>query len=202
MAKSGPHQPSGVDAQALLDTGLVVEDFIDLPRVRELRHCASLRQGRGEFAAARVGGNRSLARREDIRGDHTGWWNPPLFAAERALLEDLEQIRLALNQEAALGLFELEIHYAWYPAGTAYARHVDQVQGRTQRQLSLVLYLNEGWQPGDGGELRVYDAAGGHRDVEPLAGRLVCFLSAGREHEVLRTNTDRWSLTGWFKRRE
>ena len=78
--------------------------------------------------------------------------------AERLLLEELEQLRLELNREAFLGLFELELHYAWYPPGAGYARHVDQPRGGTQRQVSLVLYLNAEWQPLAGGALRIFDA--------------------------------------------
>jgi SM-20-related protein len=48
--------------------------------------------------------------------------------------------------------------------------------------------------------LRVF-GEDGVRDIEPLAGRLVCFLSAGREHAVLPTRQGRLSVTGWFRRR-
>jgi len=61
--------------------------------------------------------------------------------------------------------------------------------------------LNEGWTPAAGGELRIFDAAGGHRDIEPIAGRLVCFLTPGREHAVLPTRRDRFSISGWFRKR-
>jgi SM-20-related protein len=164
--------------------------------------CAKLRRERGDFEAARIGGEGSLQRREDIRGDATCWIVPPLLAAEQALLEELERLRSELNTQAWLGLFELELHYAWYPPGAGYARHVDQPQGRAQRQVSLVLYLNEGWTAAAGGELRIFDAAGGHRDIEPIAGRLVCFLTPGREHAVLATRHDRLSITGWFRTRD
>ena len=161
-----------------------------------------MRRERGDFEAARIGGERSLRRREDIRGDSTCWIVPPLRPAEQALLEELERLRLELNARAWLGLFELELHYAWYPPGAGYARHVDQPLGRGQRQVSLVLYLNEGWTPAAGGELRMFDAAGGHRDIEPIAGRLVCFLTPGREHAVLATRRDRLSISGWFRTRD
>ena len=117
-------------------------------------------------------------------------------------MDELERLRLDLNREAMLGLFELELHYAWYPPGAGDSRHVDQPQGRAQRKVSMVLYLNEGWVPGAGGELRIFGTAGGARDIEPLAGRMVCFLSAGREHAVLPTQRDRLSVSGWFRSRE
>lgn len=191
-----------VDA-ALGADGIAVQDqFLTPVRTRALIECAHQRRARGDFEAARIGSERNLRHRADIRGDSTCWIEPPLLAPERSLLEDLEHLRLELNREAMLGLFELELHYAWYPRGAGYARHVDQPQGRGQRQLSLVLYLNEDWTPEAGGELRLFDAAGRHRDIEPLAGRLVCFLTAGREHQVLPTQRDRLSITGWFRTRE
>ncbi len=164
--------------------------------------CARLRRARGDFAAGRIGKDRTLQRREEIRGDSICWITPPLFPAELSLLGDLELLRLQLNREALLGLFELELHYAWYPPGAGYARHVDQPVGRAQRRVSLVLYLNEHWRPEAGGELRLFDANGGSRDIAPIAGRLVCFLTSEREHAVLPTRQNRLSVTGWLRARD
>ena len=190
-----------VDADLRIDGISVRDRFLAPSQVRALLDCARLRRARGNFEAARIGGGRSLQRREDIRGDSICWIAPPLWLAELALLDQLEQLRLELNREAGLGLFELELHYAWYPPGAGYARHVDQPQGRAQRRVSLVLYLNEEWTRAAGGELRIFGAASDHRDIEPLAGRLVCFLTPGREHEVLPTQRDRLSVSGWFRTR-
>ena len=63
------------------------------------------------------------------------------------------------------------------------------------------MYLNDGWQAEDGGQLRLYLADGQVRDVLPEAGTLVVFLSADIPHEVLPASRDRLSLTGWFRRR-
>jgi SM-20-related protein len=183
--------------------GVSIRDhFLDLNTVRGLIETLRVRRARGEFAAARVGGGTSALRRADIRGDLTCWIDAPLFPAERILLERLEHLRLELNREAYLGLFDLELHYAVYPPGTGYARHVDQPRGRGQRAVSLVLYLNEEWDAGAGGELRIFDADDAYRDVEPIAGRLVCFLTAEREHAVLPAQRERLSVSGWFRLRE
>lgn len=183
--------------------GICVWDgYLSPARVRSLAQCAHLRHARGEFAAARIGGGSGLQRLAEIRGDSTCWISAPLQPAERALLDDLEHLRLELNAATLLGLFEIELHYAWYPCGAGYRRHVDQPHGRAQRQVSLVLYLNEDWEPTAGGELRIFDAAGRHRDIEPIAGRLVCFLTPGREHAVLPTRRDRLSISGWFRARD
>jgi SM-20-related protein len=191
-----------IDAGLRADGIAVQDQFLASSQVRSLLECAHLRRARGDFDAARIGGGRGLQRREEIRGDSTCWIIPPLLPAEEFLVQELERLRLRLNLEAWLGLFELELHYAWYPPGTGYARHVDQPLGRAHRRVSLVLYLNEDWTPAAGGELRIFDATDRHRDIEPIAGRLVCFLTAGRAHAVLPTQRDRFSVSGWFRARD
>ena len=56
-----------------------------------------------------------------------------------------------------------------------------------------------------GGDLSF--ASGGYggtplRDVLPVAGTLVCFLSDRFDHEVLPATRERLALTGWFRRRD
>ncbi len=183
--------------------GISVQDqFVASAQTQALLQCAQARQARGDFAPARVGSRADAQRREDIRGDYTCWLREPLYPAERSLLNQLEALRLELNREATLGLFELELHYARYPPGAGYAPHVDQPLGTTQRQVSLVLYLNTDWLPADGGLLRLHGMDDGNLDIEPLGGRLVCFLTPGRVHEVLTARRERLSISGWFRGRD
>lgn len=194
----------------LSSIGISIRDqFISDAEVQALRECAHVRESRGEFAPARIGGEGAQQRRESIRGDFTCWLREPLLPMEQVLQRRMEELRLQLNREAFLGLFELELHYARYPPGSAYARHVDQPLGNSQRRVSLVLYLNPGWQRSDGGVLRIHDAKDGDADakdgfidVEPLGGRLVCFLTPGREHEVLEARCERLSISGWLRARQ
>jgi SM-20-related protein len=187
----------------LISGGISIQDrFISDAEVLALRECANARESRGEFAAARIGGQGAQQRRDNIRGDFTCWLREPLLPMEQVLLRRMEELRLQLNREAFLGAFELELHYAKYPPGSAYARHVDQPQGNPQRRVSLVLYLNPAWQRQDGGLLRIHGANDGFIDIEPLGGRLVCFLTAGREHEVRKACCERLSISGWFRARE
>jgi SM-20-related protein len=184
-------------------SGISIHDqFASAAEVSALRECVRVRESQGGFAPARVGGQGAQRRNEDIRGDFTCWLREPLLPAERLLLQRLEELRLQLNRDAYLGLFELELHYAKYPPGAGYSRHVDQPLGSTQRRLSLVLYLNQGWRAADGGVLRIHSTEERFIDVEPISGRLVCFLTPGREHEVLQARRERLSLSGWFRGRD
>jgi SM-20-related protein len=202
-----------VDAEDAGGAGLLVEDlrvqgmavrdgFLASSAWRALAGCAATRRGRGDFAAARVGAGRTLERREEIRGDFTCWLTPPLFDPEVRLLEMLERLRLELNRGGIPGLFDLELHYAWYPPGAGYARHIDRPENRDARVISLLLYLNEDWASDDGGALRCFDGVRQPRDIQPIGGRLVAFLSEGLEHAVLPARRPRLSLTGWFRGRE
>jgi SM-20-related protein len=187
----------------LTSRGISIRDrFISSVQIDALLQCAHARQARGDFAPARIGGEAHAQRREDIRGDFTCWLREPFYPAEHSLLGLLEQLRLELNREAYLGLFELELHYARYPSGAGYARHVDQPLGTTLRKVSLVLYLNADWEPSDGGVLRLHQTDDRTLDIEPVGGRLVCFLTPGREHEVLPARRERLSISGWFRGRE
>lgn len=189
--------------ESLRVDGIAVHDgFLSASHLGELIECARVRRERGEFVPARIGTGPALQRRADIRGDSICWLEQPLFAAERELLLKLNETRRALNRALYLGLDELEQHYACYPAGSRYERHVDQPRGRGARRLSSVLYLNEHWRETDGGLLRCIADDGVSRDIEPKGGRLVLFLTEGREHEVLPAARERLSVTGWFLGRQ
>jgi SM-20-related protein len=106
-----------------------------------------------------------------------------------------------------MGLFSLESHFAHFRAGDFYKKHVDvfrpaETQRGARRILSIVVYLNPAWQPGDGGELLIYDEAGGEvvQSVQPSFGNVVVFLSDEVPHEVLPASRDRYSIAGWFRR--
>lgn len=189
--------------ESLHADGIAVRDrYLGASHLKALNGCAAARRGRGDFSQARIGTGRDLQRRADIRGDSICWLEEPLFAPERELFALFENMRRSLNEGLFLGLNDLEQHYACYPAGAAYARHVDQPRGRGARRLSSIVYLNERWHESDGGLLRCVTDGGGFREIEPVGGRLVLFLTEGREHEVLPAASERLSITGWFLGRQ
>jgi SM-20-related protein len=106
-----------------------------------------------------------------------------------------------LNRELMLGLVECESHYAVYPPGAGYTRHLDRLRDSDARVVSAVFYLNEAWRAADGGALRLYLADGSSRDILPHAGTLLLFLSAQFEHEVLPATRERMSIACWMRQR-
>lgn len=134
-----------------------------------------------------------------IRGDSIAWLESGQPAAD-ALLQRFDALRQTLNATFFLGLKRVEAHLACYPPGAGYARHLDRFRDDDARVISAVLYLNEGWDPADGGQLRLYPQDTEPVDVQPEAGTLVLFRSADLSHEVLPARRERWSVAGWFRR--
>lgn len=146
----------------------------------------------GEFKRAGVGRGANLRVREDIRRDHVLWLEPGAASVEQGVyLAKLELLRLALNQRFFLGLFTFEGHFAIYPEGAFYTAHLDRHAGTSDRVVTTILYLNPDWQPGDGGELKLWttsgDKTGAFILIEPRLGTLVCFMAGDFWHEVLPT---------------
>ena len=191
---------------AIANEGCAVEaDFLPQANVATLADEARERNAAGEFHAAGVGRGAAHVQRNDVRGDRILWLDRSLASsAQQPFWQAQEALRLALNETLLLGLFSFEGHYALYPPGAYYRRHRDRFRDAAGssdiRVISCALYLNENWAPTDGGALRIYDGER-VRDVLPVAGTLVCFLSDRFEHEVLPATRERLSLTGWFRRR-
>lgn len=135
----------------------------------------------------------------EVRGDWIFWLTRGR-ATQSAFLEYAETLRQALNRRLYLALFEFEAHLAVYPPGAFYRRHFDSFRGAANRIVSLVVYLNPDWQPGDGGELVLYGADGAESArIEPRAGTLVLMMSEEIEHEVLPSPARRCSVAGWYR---
>lgn len=183
----------------------ICEHFIDNELALALKREADELKQDGAFRRAGVGREQGYHVESNIRGDNIVWLdNASAHDAPRRYLAELEQLRQTINQQLFLGLFEFEGHFAVYGPGTFYQRHLDQHQGSDSRQITCVMYMNENWQPEHHGELRLYIADnGGERtiDIPPHAGLLACFLSDVFYHEVLPTTAERYSVTGWFRRR-
>ncbi|EPJ81803.1 MULTISPECIES: 2OG-Fe(II) oxygenase [Pseudomonas] len=159
------------------------------------------RAAEGELAPAAVGRGPFSEIREGIRGDHIQWIEAGQAQACDHYLGLMDSLREAMNRGLFLGLEDFESHFALYPPGAFYLRHVDRFRDDDRRMVSAVLYLNDDWLPEHGGQLRMYLDENLEQDVVPIGGCLVVFLSGDIPHEVLPATRDRLSLTGWFRRR-
>lgn len=158
----------------------------------------------GRFKRAGVGRGLNLEVREDIRRDEVMWLqHGEGRVGTDSYLAMLEGLRLALNRRFFLGLFAFEGHFAIYPEGAFYKAHLDRHAGTSDRIVTAILYLNQDWQPGDGGELKLWTMPEGREGafilIEPRMGTLVCFLAGDFWHEVLPAKKTRMSITGWFR---
>lgn len=151
-----------------------------------------------QMKKAGIGKNEEKQINEGIRGDYIQWIDrttaPPALGA---YFQKLDQLREVVNRELYAGIRDAEIHLTRYPVGSFYKRHLDQFRKDDHRKLSVICYLNENWQPKEGGQLRIY-LGDTSQDIFPEAGRLVCFRSDKLEHEVLPTTRERLSVTGWM----
>ena len=206
------HSPNPVDtacaqvaAQLAQQGWCVYPDFLDANIVNALRLQALQDWQAGQFRHAGVGRGERFEIKPEIRNDQVKWLEQAHSSDGLAnYFSALETLRLAINQQSYLGLFDYEAHLAVYPPGSFYKKHLDQFRGIGLRTVTSTFYLNENWLPEHGGQLRLYtdgNDPGHYHDIQPQAGTLVTFLSADYLHEVLPATRERLSITGWFRRR-
>jgi SM-20-related protein len=188
----------------LLDQGwVVIEEAI--PYASELFACAQ--ELAEEYRQAQIGRSDKCRVETSIRNDKIIWLETGFNNVVDQYLQRMDELRVTVNSQYFLGLFDYECHFARFEPGNFYKTHVDafadQHNPRGNRKLSSVLYLNEDWQPEDGGELVLYAPDTGEEltRVLPQLGTLVLFLSEEFPHEVLPARRVRQSLTGWFRTR-
>ena len=184
----------------------VVENFFDPSTVEEIREALLFKYEEDRFKKAAIGNrtNETIAR--SIRGDFILWLNEKEAGpSEKKFLEKVNDMVQYLNRTCFLGIIQKEFHYAVYPEGTFYKRHLDTFQNDDRRKLSLVLYLNEQeWKPEYGGALVLYPQKNGAEEevtLFPYPGRMIIFESQILEHEVKPVKKPRLSITGWLKTR-
>lgn len=178
----------------------VDREFLSAHEVRELN--ADFESHSPLFRPAGVGRGRNFKAKTRIRGDRIYWFEPSILTeTQKRLWSKLNELRLHLNRSLFLSLSGIEGHYALYAAGAGYEKHVDRHLSSDARVISVVLYLNPNWKPGDGGELLIYDGSRVAERIEPRAGTLVCFLSDRVVHEVAKAHRPRRSFAGWLRQR-
>lgn len=188
---------------ALVTQGWYVgEDFLPAELCAALHRELITMADHEALEAAGIGRGQEHTLRRDIRGDAIRWLDRE-SQARRQYLEAMAELQQELNRALFLGLFEYEAHFAHYPPGAFYKRHLDSFRGRANRVISTVGYLNPDWPADGGGEMVIFAADDPEREVarvRPEAGTFACFLSDSVPHEVLPTRLPRASIAGWFRR--
>lgn len=184
----------------------IVDDFFSKEQVLALRASLLEKHEEDSFKKSAIGNQANEKIIDAIRGDFILWLNAEnANAAELEFFAKLDDFKDYLNRTCFMGINENEFHYALYPQGTFYKRHLDTFQNDSRRKLSIVCYLNdEDWLPEYGGELTIYTNENGTEkaiDIYPVQGRMVVFESQVLEHEVKPVQRERLSITGWLKTR-
>lgn len=178
---------------------LVVDDFISEELYKTILAYFERLQEHEEFSKAGIGARQERQVESAIRGDRIYWLSRDKDEELAPFFRLADELAERLKRHFFVSISDYEFHLAHYPPGTHYDRHIDRFKGSSNRLFSVLIYLNEGWKPEDGGELVIY-REGEEEDVTvaPLARRLVLFRSDTVEHEVLTTQAGRKSLTGWL----
>ncbi len=196
----------GVINDLLAQKYSVVDDFFSPAEILTLRNSLLFKYEEDQFKKAAIGSKTNELIVRSIRGDFILWMDEKAQEeAEKLFFSKINEFANYLNKTCFLGILHKEFHYALYPEGTFYKRHLDTFQNDDRRKLSIALYLNEpNWQPEFGGELAIYLPEGAQEktiEISPIQGRMVIFESQELEHEVKTANQNRLSITGWLKTR-
>lgn len=180
---------------------LVIDHFLSEPETTAIARYAEQLYAGDKMKKAGIGTAHLHRVNENVRGDRIRWIDPHTQPASvQVYMERIKEFSRLLNRNCFLGLKDFELHFACYPPGTFYEKHIDQLQINGARILSCVFYLNNNWTPEQGGQLRIYpeDPELPPVDITPEAGRLALFLSSTVYHEVLPVQQERFSITGWM----
>jgi SM-20-related protein len=192
---------------SLMDRDYAIYDgFLDVGACQGLLESLQQMHAEGLFKQASIGKGAERVQNGGIRGDEILWLEKD--GTSPSILQFLEKIEALIaycNRTCFTGIRDYESHFAIYPPGAYYHRHLDQFRQNGNRKFTFIFYLNFDWQPADGGVLRMYiDTEGTEKeiDISPSAGKLICFKSDVIPHEVLTTHATRYSITGWWLERE
>lgn len=177
---------------------VVIDNFITNSLYRQIQSHFQEKLAQNDFNKAGIGALGLNTVKKEVRGDFTYWLDKATDPEVSPFYDLTDELIFVMKRYCFLSIADSEFHYAFYPPGAHYEAHVDQFSERNNRQISFVLYLNEGWKNGDGGELKIFEPSGNEIIIEPLAMRCVIFKSATVLHQVMPTTKDRYSVTGWL----
>jgi SM-20-related protein len=178
----------------------ISENFLSNELANHLKQNLLLLNDKKQLLAAGTGNDNKLVHNTKVRSDIIYWLDKKNNNVhENAFFEQIDAFVKYLNQTCFAGITDYEFHYSLYEKGSFYKKHLDQFQDNSNRQFSMISYLNSNWQDQDGGELLIHQP-NKNQTITPTQGKTVFFKSNELKHEVLETNERRMSVTGWLKR--
>lgn len=149
---------------------------------------------------AGTGNNLLVSHDKTVRSDLIYWLDRSHDNEyENDFFDQIDDFIKHLNRSCFAGINGYEFHYSLYEIGSFYQKHLDQFNNNPSRKYSMISYLNDDWQESDGGQLMIYQNYN-NKKVNPTQGKTVFFKSNELQHEVLVTQKQRMSITGWLKR--
>ncbi|RMX65463.1 hypothetical protein DD238_005341 [Peronospora effusa] len=82
--------------------------------------------------------------------------------------------------------------------GGCFPCHYDNPGAPNKRKVTCLLYLNESWKQGDGGEVQLFPFLQPTVTIAPKMDRVVLFQSDCMLHRVLPSHSKRYVLTIWL----
>jgi SM-20-related protein len=177
----------------------IAEDFLSKTLSENLKDNLLKLYKSQQFKTAGTGESKEVSYNEKVRGDEIYWLDrshEDIY--ENMFFDQMDSFVKYLNETCFTGINSYEFHYTRYEVGTFYKKHLDQFRNNDRRKFSMIMYLNEDWVDGDGGQLCIHHE-NGLQHITPDSGKSVFFQSNELEHEVLITQKPRMSITGWLK---
>ncbi len=195
------HNPHDQLIDSFLENNIGIDiNFLSKDLSNGLQENIKYLQANNLMTYAGVGNETIMDTTQQMRGDKIYWMDKShdnVF--EQQFLNQVESFIERLNSTCYTGINAYEFHYAVYGKGTGYKRHKDQFKNDNNRKYSIINYLNNNWLEEDGGQLLVYQNELVQK-IQPQSQTAVFFKSEEMEHEVVKANRDRMSITGWLKR--
>lgn len=177
----------------------IVNDFLTTKLAQHLKQNLKDLYQKQFMLTAGTGNEAIISHNKLVRSDVIYWLDRKHNNQyENDFFDLMDRFVLFLNTTCYTGITGYEFHYTLYEKGSFYKTHINQFQKNGSRAYSMVMYLNESWKLGDGGELCIHHK-GRLENISPTNGKSVFFKSSELEHEVLLTNQPRMSITGWLK---